>query len=62
VAALIDDDDDGKLAADLEFKMMAMNLAAKEQQEYCQRLVSVILRHNIMYSIIINVYIYYYYY
>lgn len=35
--ALVEDDDDAKLAADLEFKMMAMNLAAKEQQEYCSK-------------------------
>lgn len=35
-----EDDDDGKMAADMEFKMMAMNLAAKEQQEYCKKLSS----------------------
>ena len=36
-ALAIEDDDDTKLAADLEFKMMAMNLAAKEQREYCSK-------------------------
>ena len=48
VVGLIEDDDDGKLAADLEFKMMAMNLAAKEQQEYCQKYVIVIYVYVIL--------------
>lgn len=36
-AIVVEDDDDAKLAADLEFKTMAMNLAAKEQREYCSK-------------------------
>jgi hypothetical protein len=32
-----EEEDDAKLSADQEFRTLAMNLAAKEQREYCDK-------------------------
>ncbi len=36
-APMMEEEDDGKLAADIEFRMMASALAAQEQQDYCNK-------------------------